>query len=321
MPTIADYRNKFPSLRDLDDAALIDRVAQVQGVAREDVIAHMGYKPKARGILSVLNDTVIEGANAVAGGVGSVANFVAPGNPVSEFIDENFIKAGEAKQSDVVKAEKAAYRADMDAAEGIGDEIGATLGYVARNPLQSLAQAAGSFVLPGAAVKGGGMLASLAGAGAKGATRAGLAGGAVAGAALSGGDAAGTAYELVKKAGGTDEEAAEAARKASVLPAAIGAAGGVIGAERLLAGASGFKGGALSRALKTAGVEGAQEAVEEGVTQYEGQRAAVPFNPTIDPMKGVAGAATMGAVLGGATGGAVSLLHGESKKPGVADVL
>ena len=190
MPTIADYRNKYPSLRDLDDGALIDRVAEVQGVPRADVIAHMGYKPKARGMLSALNDTVIEGANAVAGGVKSVGDFVAPGNPVSEFIDTNIIKAGEANQSDVVKGEKARYRADMEAADGIGDEVGATLGYVARNPLQSLAQAAGSFVLPGAAVKGAGMLGSAAGLGAKGATRAGLAGGAVAGAALSGGDAA-----------------------------------------------------------------------------------------------------------------------------------
>ena len=274
MPTIDDYRNKFPSLKALDDSALIDRVAEVQGVSRDDVMAHMGYKPKPRGILSAINDTVIEGANAVAGGVKSVGDFVAPGNPVSEFIDENIIKAGEAKQSDVVKAEKARYRAEMDAAGGIGDEVGATLGYVARNPVQSLAQAAGSFVLPGAAVKGGGMLASMAGAGAKGATRAGLAGGAVVGAALSGGDAAGTAYELVKKAGGTDEQATEAARKASVLPAVIGAAGGVVGAERLLAGAKGFGGNAASRALKTAGVEGAQEAIEEGVTQYEGQAAA-----------------------------------------------
>ena len=46
----------------------------------------------------------------------------------------------------------------------------------------------------------------------------------------------------------------------------------------------------------------------QGVTQYEGQRAAMPFNPGLDPMKGVAGAATMGAVLGGATGAGTSLL-------------
>ena len=60
MPTIADYRNKFPSLRELDDAALIASVAEVQGVPAEDVMAHMGYKPKSRNIAAVANDTVIE---------------------------------------------------------------------------------------------------------------------------------------------------------------------------------------------------------------------------------------------------------------------
>ena len=69
MPTIADYRSKFPSLRDLDDNALISRVAEVQGVDPEDVIAHMGYKPKPRSLMAVANDTVIEAANATAGAV------------------------------------------------------------------------------------------------------------------------------------------------------------------------------------------------------------------------------------------------------------
>ena len=34
MPTIDDYRNKYPSLKALDDSALIDRVAEVQGAGR-----------------------------------------------------------------------------------------------------------------------------------------------------------------------------------------------------------------------------------------------------------------------------------------------
>lgn len=45
MPTIDDYRKKFPSLRDLGDYDLINRVAQVQGVDKEDVMTHMGYNP------------------------------------------------------------------------------------------------------------------------------------------------------------------------------------------------------------------------------------------------------------------------------------
>jgi hypothetical protein len=103
---------------------------------------------------------------------------------------------------------------------------------------------------------------------------------------MAGGDAAGTAYDLAIKAGATEEEATAAARQASVIPALVGGAGGAFGAEKLLAGAKGFGGGAAARAAKTGLSEAAQEAVEEGVTQYEGQRAAIPFDPSIDPSKG-----------------------------------
>ena len=271
--------------------------------------------PKRRSLIDAANDTVIEAANAAAGTASAVGNFVSPGNAASKWIDKNIVEAGEANQTDVVKAEKARYSQEMDAAQGVGDEVGATLGYVGRNPLLAAAQAAGSFAGPGLAVKGAGQAAGAAGFGAKGATRAGLAAGAGLGAAGAGGDAAGTAYDLSREGGATDEQAVAAARGASVLPAAIGAAGGLVGAERLVAGAKGFGGGLVSRALKTGAVEGVQEAIEEGVTQYEGQRAAVPFNPDLDPMKGVAGAATMGGVLGAATGAGTSLLTRDSQAP------
>ncbi|MFZ7320459.1 LPD5 domain-containing protein [Comamonas jiangduensis] len=263
-----------------------------------------------RSIVGAINDAVIETANAAAGTASAVANFVRPGNAASQWIDKNIIEAGDAKQSDVVKAEKARYSQEMQDAQGMGDEVGATLGYVARNPLLAAAQAAGSFAVPGLAIKGAAVGARAMGLGAKNTTRAGLAAGAGVGAAGAGGDAAGTAYDLSREGGATDEQAVAAARGASVLPAAIGAAGGLVGAERLVAGAKGFGGGLVARALKTGAVEGAQEALEEGVTQYEGQRAAVPFNPDLDPMKGVAGAATMGGVLGAATGAGTSLLTG-----------
>jgi len=272
-----------------------------------------------RSIVRAINDAVIEGANAAAGTASAVANFVRPGNAASQWVDKNIIEAGDAKQSDVVKAEKGRYSQEMQDAQGMGDEVGATLGYVARNPLLAAAQAAGSFAAPGLAIKGAAVGARALGLGAKNTTRAGLAAGAGVGAAGAGGDAAGTAYDLSREGGATDEQALAAARGASVLPAAIGAAGGLVGAERLVAGAKGFGGGLVARALKTGAVEGAQEALEEGVTQYEGQRAAVPFNPDLDPMKGVAGAATMGGVLGTATGTGTSLLtgnpHARARKP------
>lgn len=268
--------------------------------------AFLNPTPKRRTPAAIVNDLVIEGVNAAVGGVSAAANFVRPGNAFSGYIDRN-IQAGEASQSDAVKAEKQRFQQDVANADGVLGELGAVGRYVVDNPVLAAAQAVGSFAGPGAAVKGGRTLASIAGLNA---ARGGLAGGAAAGAAMAGGDAAGTAYELSTKGGATDEQAVAAGRQASIIPAVIGGVGGVVGAERLVAGAKGFTGNAVSRAVKTAAVEGAQEGIEEGVTQYEGQRAAMPYDKTIDPMKGVAAAAGMGAALGAATGGGVSLLTG-----------
>lgn len=267
-------------------------------------------KPKSRNPLAILNDTAIEAANAAAGGVSAAANFIKPGNDVSGWIDKNIIQAGEAAQSDVVKASKQQFRQEVQDAEGVGGELAAVGKYVAQNPLLAAAQAAGSFVGPGLAVKGAGLAARAGGLAGKAVETAGRAGGVAAGAAMAGGDAAGTAYDLAKQGGATEDQAVSAARGASVLPAVVGGAGGAFGAERLLAGGKGFAGGAAARAVKTGASEAAQEAVEEGVTQYEGQRAAMPFDPSIDPSKGVAAAAGMGAALGGVTGAGTSLLTG-----------
>ena len=272
--------------------------------------ARFHEKSPPRSGLEAVNDTVIEVANAAAGGISSAANFVKPGNAVSGWIDKNIIQAGEAKQSPVVQAEKQRFKQEVDGADGVMDELGAVGGYIVRNPVLAAAQAAGSFAGPGAAVKGAGALGRAAGLGAKGVERAAQAGGIAAGAAMAGGDAAGTAYDLAKNAGATEDEAVSAGRGASVIPAIVGGVSGAFGAERLLAGGKGFAGGTVARAAKTGASEAAQEAVEEGVTQYEGQRAALPFDPTIGPSKGVAAAAGMGAALGGITGAGTSLLTG-----------
>lgn len=266
--------------------------------------------PRKRTLAALANDTVIEVANAAAGGVSAAANFIKPGNAISSAIDRNIIQAGEANQSDAVKAAKQTFRQDVAQADGPMQELGAVGRYVVDNPLLSGAQALGSFVGPGMAVKGGNAAARLAGASAQNVARGGLAGGAAAGAAMAGGDAAGTAYDLASKAGATEEQAVQAGRNSSVIPAVIGGASGLVGAERLFAGGKGFAGNAASRAIKTGLVEGGGEAVEEGVTQYEGQRAAMPYDKTIDPTKGVAAAAGMGAALGGITGAGTSLLTG-----------
>jgi len=301
-------RSKYPGYSD-DEILGAFQATKYPDYSVDELKNVLGWKPVKRSTFAAVNDTVIEGANAVAGGVKAVGDFIAPGNRVSSFIDENIIKDGEAKQSDEVKAEKARLAREVQEADGIGGEIGATLGYVVRNPGLAGAQAFGSFVVPGAAIKG----VRLAGGGA----RAALGGGVLAGAALSGGDAAGQAYEQAIKAGATEEQAQEAARQASIIPAAVGGLGGAFGAERVFAGAKGYAGGAAARALKTGASEAAQEAVEEGVTQYEAQRAVMPYDPSIDPMKGVASAATMGAALGGITGAGVGAL---SKQDGAEKV-
>jgi hypothetical protein len=280
-------------------------------------------KPKSRNLAAVANDTVIEAANAVAGGVKSVGDFIAPGNAVSRFIGDKIIRPGEESQSDLVKSEKRRLAEETQAADGMLGEVGAALGYVARNPLLATAQAAGSFAVPGGAIKAAGLLG--------GGTRAALAGGVLAGGALSGGDAAGEAYDLSLKAGASEEQAQAAARQASVAPAIVGGVTGMFGAERVFAGAKGFAGNAASRALKTGASEAAQEALEEGVTQFEAQRAVQPYDPSIDPMKGVAGAATLGAALGGITGAGASMLSNpalntntradENKRDPVPDIL
>jgi hypothetical protein len=280
-------------------------------------------KPKSRNLAAVANDTVIEAANAVAGGVKSVGDFIAPGNAVSRFIGDKIIRPGEESQSDLVKSEKRRLAEETQAADGMLGEVGAALGYVARNPLLATAQAAGSFAVPGGAIKAAGLLG--------GGTRAALAGGVLAGGALSGGDAAGEAYDLSLKAGASEEQAQAAARQASVAPAIVGGVTGMFGAERVFAGAKGFAGNAAIRALKTGASEAAQEALEEGVTQFEAQRAVQPYDPSIDPMKGVAGAATLGAALGGITGAGASMLSNpalntntradENKRDPVPDIL
>ena len=237
--TIEALRKRYPGYSD-DEILTGLQATQYPEYSIGEIKSAIGYKPPKRSLMAVANDTVIEAANAAAGGVSSAAEFVSPGNRFSDFIDENIIQAGEAKQSDAVKDEKQRFQEEVSNAEGIGDELAAVGGYVLRNPLQSAAQAAGSFVGPGAAIKGAQGLARVAGAGERVAARAGMAGGSAAGAAMAGGDAAQTAYDLVIKAGGTEEQATAAARQASVIPAAVGGAGGVLGAERIFAGGTGL---------------------------------------------------------------------------------
>ena len=194
-------------------------------------------------------------------------------------------------------------------------------------------------IAAGRAAAGGATAAQAAARGAQVGSRVGLGAGAVVSGAAAGGDAAGNAYDLVMAA--PDEVlsvtpewqelaatlppeqikerlATAAARDGSVLPAIVGAVTGAFGAEKLIAGTPAAKiiGQATSRraaALRTGLTEAAQEGFEEGITQYEGQRAASQYDPTIDPMQGVGAATTMGVALGGISGGIIGGVVGPER--------
>jgi hypothetical protein len=284
----------------------------------------------SRNPFRVASDTAIAIANSFAGGIEAAADFVSPGNAFSKAIDK-FTKTTESLQSDMVKAGREKFQKDLEEAKTAGEEIAAVAKYVAENPLQATGQAVGSFLGPGLAIKGSVKAAQLLKMTEKAANRAGLGAGVVTNAMMAGGDAAGSAYKMVMDTPDEillqndfirqqvdkgvsleklkEEAATTAARRASFVPALIGGATGAFGVERFLAGVGGKTAATtFGGAIKTGLSEAIQEAVEEGVTEYSGRSAAQTYDPRIDPMKGVAGAATMGAALGfipGATIGGI----------------
>ena len=267
--------------------------------------------PPSRGITGALNDYVIEAANAVLGFGKAITDFAKPGTELSAMI-EDLIQKGQESQSQVAQQAKqelgqAIEAGGMEALKGVGR-------YGLTSPGLAISQAAGSFAIPFGAIRGGMELARAAGAGAQGVSRAGMVSGATVGAAGAGGDAAGEAYEMTYQGlidqGVSEEEArataTRAARQASVVPAAIGGAAGVFGAEALLFGRAASAGG--RSILRTAGSEALQEAVEEGATAASANIAAGQYVEGIDPSRGVVGSAAMGGLLGGITGGGVAAL-------------
>ncbi|QNN55700.1 hypothetical protein H9K76_13785 [Diaphorobacter ruginosibacter] len=89
---------------------------------------------RSRSIGAALNDTVIEVANAAAGGLSSAANFLLPGNSLSKFVDKNIVEDGESTQSVLIKAGKQKFRTEMENAKGVGDEVAAIGNYVVNTP-------------------------------------------------------------------------------------------------------------------------------------------------------------------------------------------
>jgi hypothetical protein len=325
-----EIRKRFPSAQGLSENQIVERLAQNSGVPYEQVAAQFGItKDTSSGFFGGAQDVVIEAANAAAGLVGSATEFVSPGNRFSRGIRENIIEPGEARQTVPTQLAKRNLARGLESSE-FGPQARAVYDYVTENPLLTLAQAGGGFAPVGLPIRGVQAAATGLGLGTRGAARAGLATGSVISGAAAGGEAGGSAYELVMntprevllahpqaqaliEAGVTDEAAiyeelaTRAARRASIVPAALGAVAGAVGAESaLVSPVRGIRG--VGRKV---GGEFLTEAGEEGTTTYSGRAAAQEYNPAIDPMAGVAGSALLGGVMGAGIAAPIALARME----------
>jgi hypothetical protein len=263
--------------------------------------------PASRNIAAVANDLVITGANAALGGAQAVSDFISPNNRFSQGVEE-LIKEGESKQSDVVKEGRRKLGQALDT-EDIGTQLRGVKDFVLENPGQAAAMAAGSFAIPFGAIKGAKGVGQLFGLGEKSAGRAALGTGMVTSGVLAGGDAAGDAYQMVMDSPALADRtiaererlANDAARKASAVPFLIGAASGLVGADRALATGT-------RSLLKTGAAEFVSEAIEEGSTKLSANIAADLAGAEVGTFRGVAGSAALGGVLGGGTGLTVGAL-------------
>jgi hypothetical protein len=307
MSLFDDIRQAAPWAKDLTDRQILDKGVELTGLSPMEVAGYLGVSEK-RGVLGAANDYAIEFANAVASLPKAAIDLVKPGTETSAAIGR-FIEEGEKKQS--LTAAEAKYQLNRSMqSEDLGEQAAGAFRYVKENPMLAASQALGSFVGPGAAIKGGKMIGGALGLTEKGVARAGLTGGSTAGAVLAGGDASGDAYQMVMNAPELQdlpiEERADiatrAARGAAPLPFIIGAASGLVGADKAFAAGT-------KSILRTTGAEAASEFVEEGATKLSANLAAGQAAPSIQPMTGVIGSATLGGLLGGGTGAVVGTLN------------
>lgn len=307
MSLFDEIRQAAPWAKDLSDRQIIDKGVELTGLSPMEVAGYLGVSEK-RGVLGAANDYAIEFANAVASLPKAAIDLVKPGTETSAAIGR-FIEEGEKKQSLTAAEAKFQLGRTMQS-EDLGEQAAGALRYVRENPLLAASQAIGSFIGPGFAIKGGKMIGGALGLTERGVARAGIAGGSAAGSVLAGGDASGDAYQMVMDAPELQdmpiEERAElatrAARKAAPLPFVIGAASGLVGADKAFAAGT-------KSILKTTLAEAGSEFIEEGATKLSANLAAGAEAPSIQPLTGVVGSATLGGLLGGGTGAVVGTLN------------
>ncbi len=307
MSLFDDIRQGAAWAKDLSDDEIIRKGSELTGLPAFEIAKGLGVDTSKRGIFGAANDYAIEVANAAAGLPKAALDLVAPGSDASGAIGR-FISEGEQKQSYAAQEAKAKLNQSLQA-EGTMEQIKGAGQYVLENPVLAASQAIGSFVGPGAAIKLGRGVGTMLGAGEAAAGRIALGAGSATSGVLAGGDAAGDAYEMVMNAPSLqhlpinerEKMAATAAREASVVPFALGAASGLFGAEKALA--TGTK-----SLLKTGAQEFVGEAIEEGGTKLSANVAAGQYAPEIKAMQGVAGSAMLGGLLGGGTGVAIGAM-------------
>lgn len=109
-----------------------------------------------------------------------------------------------------------------------------------------------------------------------------------------------------------EDMALSAAREAALIGGGVSlaTAAALPGVEKMILG-PGVSGGLLRRGLKGAGFEGFQEGLEEGGGQFAQNVGLQTVDPTLDLGSGVAGAATVGAILGAGMGAPVAALNRE----------
>ena len=261
-----------------------------------------------RNPLQFLNDTVVTTVNSGLGIAKGVSDFVSVDNPLSRGL-EYIIKEGEATYSPQVQQAEEELGQAMDeggfgAVKGVGK-------YVLSSPVQTAAKIVGGFGPIGKAVSTASKGAKALGLQARGQGIAGLGTGSALGGAAAGGDAAADAYDQVMNSPNIPDDqkealARQAARQASVVPAVLGGLSGATGLERIMSGARGITRESIRR---TAGKEFLTEGIEEGGTKASANIAAMQYDPTIDPMRGVVGSATLGGVMGLGGGAGVAYLN------------
>jgi hypothetical protein len=313
MSLFDEIRQAAPWAKDLSDRDIVLKGAEITGMQPFEVAKELGVDTSKRGLFGAANDYAIEFGNAVASLPKAALDLVSPGTRASAAIGE-FQKEGEARQT--LSAQEAKYKLGQTMqSEDLGEQAKGALTYIKENPILSASQAIGSFVGPGAAIKGSQIVSGALNLGSKTSGRVALGSAAGTTGVMAGGDAAGDAYDMVMNSPSLQnmsiEErhglATDAARKASVVPFALGAGTSFLpGAEKALS--MGTK-----SILRTGAGEFAGEFIEEGTTKLSANLAAQQYAPEVRTMQGVVGSAVMGGVLGGGTGLAVGAMN---KQPG-----